>query len=147
MDQNIEKYYKSYQKNSDSILIRTYFELEDKLELNTNSQEDLLDLKNRVIALKEVIKERELDMDRHIKVRSKSKNKQEQLDKTFDEHIREGFKAFLIGAVLFTVSLILLNRFDSKIIQLIGLIAGGLKMIQGFIILSIGLFVRVWYNK
>lgn len=147
MDQNIETYYKSYQKNSDSKLISTYFELEDKLELTTNSQDDLLDLKNRVIALKKVIHERDLDLDRHIKVRSKKNNKEQQLDKTFSEHVKEGFKAFFIGAVIFTISLILLNRFDSKIIQLIGLIAGGLKMIQGFIVLSVGLFVRVWYAK
>lgn len=147
MDRNIETYYKSYQKNSDSILIRTYFELEDKLELTTNSQEDLLELKDQVIALKEVIKERNLDMDKHIRIRSKSKNKQEQLDKSFDEHVKEGFKAFLIGAVIFSISLYFLNRFDSKIVQLIGLIVGGLKMIQGFIILSMGLVARVWFNK
>jgi len=147
MDQKIETYYKSYQKNSDSNLIRAYFELEDKLELTTNSQDVLLELKDRAIALKKVINERELNLDKHIQIRSKSKKKEATMDGAFKEQIKEGSRAFFIGAIIFIISLIVLNFIEWKSIPLFGLLAGGLKMIQGFIILSVGLFVRVWYAK
>lgn len=145
MEENIAEHYKLYQKNADPLIKETYFKLLKKSEDKTIGKEELSELSNRLTALKEVIKERNLDINL-----SAAQNISEQEEKTntaFNQYIRDGFKSLFIGIGVFGLSLALISSFQGHTFLYFGLIIGGFKFLQGVIELCVGLYVRVSHTN
>lgn len=135
MDKQVEQFYKSYQKNSDTSILQAHYILTSKLKDQKKlSATDLFDVNNQLTAIKEVIKERKL------KVRQQGKDNIE-----FDAYMKSGFKSLVIGLVVSIVSIVLMSWTQRNTIFLLTLVIGGGKFIQGAIELGMGLFVRVFY--
>ena len=137
MKENVEEYYKSYQKKSDLNIKNAYLELEKKSN-ETSQSIDQLEIANRLTAIKKVIEERGLKIKKPV-----PKIKKEDSNKTFEGYIRGGFKSLIIGLALFGMSVGIMSYNDEYKIFLITIIIGGLMFLKGVIELSVGLYIRV----
>jgi len=135
--ENVEEYYKFYQKKSDPQIKDAYLELEKKSDDSTQSS-DKIDIANRLTAIKKVIEERGLKIKKPV-----PKIKKENSSQAFDDYIKSGFKSLIIGLALFGISVGIMSYNDEYKIFLITIIIGGLMFLKGVIELSVGLYIRV----
>ena len=141
MQKNIEEYYRTYQKKSDPIIKKTYLELIKKSEDKSIGETQLLEVKERMTAIWEVIQERELKIKKYDPNKSIAPKKENTKNPFID-----GGKAILIGVLVFVLSLGLLDFFDGNKIFLIGIIIGSFKILEGIITMAVGFYFKITNN-
>jgi len=123
MEKIIEEYYRDYQKNSDKLVLESYYKLMAK-----SHKGDSKKVNDRIIAIKKVIKERNL----RVKEPTKSNPNISQKEK-YNKGLKDAVKAFSIGVFIFIVCLYLMEIFDGNKLFLVGTIIGAIKILQGII--------------
>lgn len=141
MDKYIEELYRDYQKKADSIILKTYNKLLDEKEVGTLSEYELVSIDNKLKAIKEVIKERDLKVKKRTPKKPNSYTDAGH-DLKSNEAFQDGVKAFVIGIACFAISLVLMNSFGGNKIFLIGVLIGAFKLMQGIITMAISFYVN-----
>ncbi len=146
MDKYIEELYRGYQKKADSIILKTHNKLLDEKEVDTLSEYELVSIDNKLKAIKEVIKERNLKVKKRTP-RTQQTNSEADAGHNLksNEAFQDGVKAFVIGIACFAISLVLMSSFGGNKIFLIGVLFGAFKLMQGIITMAISFYVN--YNN
>lgn len=139
MEKNIETYYRTYQKKSDPLVLKSYYDLEKKAQDKTIMEAQLLENNNRLTAVKKVIEERNLFIKKHTP-KSNQKNNS-------NNAYKDAGKSLLIGILFIAISLGLMEMFDGNKIFLIGVIIGAFKILEGIITGAVGFFFNITQNK
>jgi len=146
MEISKEELYKAYQKKSDQQVIDAYFTGIKNSKILGLNQDLVLEATNQFKAAKQVIEERNLNLD-YYKRQQALKDQKENNKTNFDDYIKNGFKSLALGLLIFGITLVLIYKFEGYNFLFFGLILGGFKILQGIIELSVGLYIRVAHAK